>query len=182
MKRTVIVTGSLLLVVFIIALYRYKTSPDTYYNIGLDYQKKRMYASAVVEFNRAVERDPSLGKAWVGLGTAYIQRGMHQQAIEEFQKGLKFNPAYADLWYNLGMLHLSYGHYQEAVQKLQEALRLAPDQLKKTIHFSLAYALSQSGQIDRAIGEYRTGMAIDSTAAEPHLFLAILYTEKGKLH
>ncbi|MBI4530081.1 MAG: tetratricopeptide repeat protein, partial [Candidatus Latescibacteria bacterium] len=180
-KRIVIATGVIVVVILSVGVFSwYTTSPNTHYRLGLEYQRKGMYAKAVLEFHRVIELDPSHGRAWVGLGTAYARRGMYDRAIEELQEGLNRNPAYADLWYTLGMVYLDRGYYQEAAKELQEALRLAPHQLKEGIHFNLAYALSQVGLIDQAIREYHAGLVIDSTAVDPHLSLAALYIKREK--
>jgi tetratricopeptide (TPR) repeat protein len=73
--------------------------------------------------------------------------------------------------------HRADGRLEEAVQELQRALYLQPHWVEARLELAEVYR--ESGELDRAVGEYRVALWDDETAAT-HVRLAEVYMELGE--
>jgi lipopolysaccharide biosynthesis regulator YciM len=55
-------------------------------NMGVFHYLKKDIGSAITEFNKAIERDPSLSAAYINLGDIMYSNGSAQNAISLWEK------------------------------------------------------------------------------------------------
>lgn len=145
-----------------------------YYNaIGTTYYLRGSYKRAVAFYRKAVEIDPTYGKAHINLAFKYAERGEVEEAVRELRIALRIHPDYADLHYNLGLWHLDGNQLAEAEKEFSKALELNTDYL--VARNSLAYTLYRLGEYDEALKQYR--QVIDGG-----LMSADIYTNVGVIH
>lgn len=97
---------------------------DTWYNLGVSYDKPGQSGLAIEAYKRAVQINPQLVQAWNNLGINYGKAGQTAQAIEAFQQVVRINPQDADAWYNLGGNYAEAGNKVQAMEAYKQASRL----------------------------------------------------------
>ena len=108
---------------------------------------------AVAALQRAVELDPSLGRAWNALGAAADRRGDWTLAEKAYGEALRLDPASTIILSNRGYSRLLQGRYDDAVADLTKAVRSHPDEAMVSNNLRLALALS--GRYDEAFAGVR---------------------------
>jgi tetratricopeptide (TPR) repeat protein/TolB-like protein len=85
------------------------------------------FENAVLEFGRAVEREPTNDEATVGLARAQARAGRPAEAESTYQRAVTIRPQYWATHVRLGAFYLERGRYAEAAQRYELATALAPD-------------------------------------------------------
>jgi tetratricopeptide (TPR) repeat protein len=100
--------------------------PLTHYNMGLLLALTGRVDEAIVEYQKALERDPLYSDARSNLAAAFARRGQLDRAAAELRRLLEHDPENASARTNLGLVLLQQGRRDEARVQLEEALRLDP--------------------------------------------------------
>lgn len=94
---------------------------DAYIERGICFDKLRRYASALKDFEMAVELDPKDGAAWHNLGGVYISLGEYDKAIEACETILKDD--IPEFGYLRGLCFLDMGNAHEKAGRYEQALK-----------------------------------------------------------
>lgn len=70
----------------------YSLMPDVYLNLGVVYSLSNRPAQAITNYNKAIELNPRLPKAYAGLADFYLQGKQNAKALEIVTEGLRHNP------------------------------------------------------------------------------------------
>ena len=81
----------------------------------------------IVQYQRAVEIDPSYADARAQLATALLTKGDIKAAEAQYLEALRLNPKRANIHSNLGSLLLRQGRTSQAIVQYEEALRIDPN-------------------------------------------------------
>jgi tetratricopeptide (TPR) repeat protein len=87
--------------------------------------KEKKWPEAAAAWQKVVDANPHLGRAWRELGTALLRKGDYRKAIPAFERtrelgsGYPFNAAY-----NIACCHALLGEKEQALDWLQKALDL----------------------------------------------------------
>ena len=77
-----------------------------------------------VDFNRALELDPSSAEAFNNRGSMYANQGQYDLAIAEYNRALELNPRYAEAFNNRGAMYANKGQYDLAFVDFNRAVEL----------------------------------------------------------
>jgi tetratricopeptide (TPR) repeat protein len=110
------------------------------------------YATAEVQFRRAIELAPDYEGDRLNLGSTLTQLGRLEEAADEMRAVLAMNPAHALAQYNLGVVLDALGRRPEAIEAYTAALRIEPSAYRP--RFNLATALREEGRCVTALEEY----------------------------
>jgi serine/threonine protein kinase/tetratricopeptide (TPR) repeat protein len=142
---------------------------------------------AIALFERATTLDPGYAEAWAALGAAHDYKGsfmgvpeMLQQAIEFERRALALDPSNARAHAWLGGAYLGLGRYDEAIASIRHAVRLEPDNASTRSALARAYWIGK-GQIEQAITEFVSVVAMNPEAGYAYLQLALLLSLRGRL-
>jgi Flp pilus assembly protein TadD len=61
-------------------------------NLGYAQHQLGDIAGAIVTYQRAIEKDPKLGSAWINLGSALVDQGKLDDAARAFRKAVELDP------------------------------------------------------------------------------------------
>jgi tetratricopeptide (TPR) repeat protein len=140
------------------------------------------YDKAIRHFERAIELDPTMARAYDNLGLCYFYQNQNEQAVENYRKAIELQKASAhpSAWPNLNLaITLQFlNQLAEAQANLREAIRLDPGFAKA--HFQLGTVLESLEEPKAALEELQEAARIDPTYAEPHMALARLYHKLGQ--
>jgi Tfp pilus assembly protein PilF len=132
---------------------------------ALDLEKKGDNASALAEWEKALELQPSDARANEGMGIALGVAGKSAAAIPYFQKAAQIDGNFFDAYYDLGIVLMKEKRVNEAVDAFLNAVRIRPGFSKG--HESLAYALYAQGKFSHSLAHLR--LAIEGEPNEVSL-------------
>lgn len=141
---------------------------EEYYNQAIDLSQKGKDAEAIQLLEKAVKLDDEYFKAWYALGTINYHSGIYYKAIDAFKKAVELESE--DYLANnyLGLSRARVGKFAEAIPNFEAAIEVCPDTLLPgETHTNLAASLVQTGNIQRALDFYKSGLDILVRSANP---------------
>ncbi|MCS7012333.1 MAG: tetratricopeptide repeat protein [Chloroherpetonaceae bacterium] len=123
---------------------------DELYASGLAHLSNEAYSAALVDFNKAIAKDPSYWRAY--WGRAYTQWLYLQDtaaALTDYTRAIELAPNEADLYYYRGLLRQELGQHARANIDFTRAILLNPNN---------ADYFFQRGRSRLAIEEYALGI------------------------
>jgi tetratricopeptide (TPR) repeat protein len=99
---------------------------DTRNGLGLVLDQVGRSREAVVEYRRALDRNPNHLGALNNLGAALVGRGQPNEAIRQFERLVALAPGDSDAQTNLGVVLAMVGLYEQAERAFRQALRFDP--------------------------------------------------------
>jgi tetratricopeptide (TPR) repeat protein len=144
-------------------------------NRGLKFDESGAFASAALEFEKAVQLDADFSEAHGDLGVEYTATGRLEEAVCEFQRAIAIDPATAFHHSNLAYTLIRLHRDKEAEAEAQAALGI--DSTSTIAHFLLGFVLAQRPE-KRNAAETHLGLAA-RTFPPAHLVLAEMYRMEG---
>lgn len=99
-----------------------------YYSRAKEYFDKKDYDSALVDFNRDIEKNPSFDRSYFHIGLIYSVRNELERAIPFYEKAAAANKTNFAALNNLGLCYLKLGNKTKAKGAFLKSLALNPDQ------------------------------------------------------
>ena len=132
------------------------------------------YASALAEYERAVELDPLNGDAYRRLGSVYESNNQLEQALAALQKATQVQPDYFKPFQSLGSFYRRRTNYAAAVAAFQRMVALAPNLADS--HVALATAYLELGRFSDAEKEFYISIGLqDTPLAEENLGYTLMH-------
>lgn len=117
---------------------------EGWYNLGIAYGRKRLFAKEVEAYQKALELDPNYVNALHNLGLALRDLGQRERAGQALEKAVSLDPGASDAWNNLGVLRLESGDIAGAVAAFRKAAEA--DAASADPWFNLAIAQIKAGE------------------------------------
>src|SRR5579871_1196618 len=152
-------------------------SPDYYYNRGKDFAAKGKYADAVLNYSKAIQKNPSYGEAFAELGQAELHLGHTRQAYDALTRAVQILPKRRDI--KVSLADLALGGYladQRRPKVLYNQLTKISDELLAEAPASYeglrikAYLAASDNQLDKALEFFE--LANTAKPMQPALVLA----------
>ena len=89
-------------------------------------QDSGMFESAIINYKKYLDINPSDADARVDLGVCYFSIKNYNQAIAEMKKAIEYNPKHQLAYINLGIVSMSTGNIDDAKKFWQKAVDLDP--------------------------------------------------------
>ena len=122
------------------------------------------WPTAVAQFRRGLELEPSNSTLRHKLGTALYMSGDMRSAQETFEEVVRESPEYARAHYSLGVLLESEGRPKEAIERFSAAVAHEPGYVEARVR--LAGLLRWSGRLREAVTHFEQVLAIDPRLPE----------------
>ena len=141
-----------------------------YNNRGSAKVNKGDVDGAIADFNRALQLDPKLAKAYMNRGIAKREKydRIAYGAVDVFLPD-----------YDLGTPKIQKGDLDSAIADFNHALQLDPKNAQAYINRGIAKA--HRGDPDAAIGDYNRALAVDSKYALAYLNRGVAKQVKGEI-
>lgn len=123
-------------------------------------------AAAAADLQRVVERNATLGPAFVELGRARLLLGDSQRAVSAMRRGVELLADNPEAHSELGVGLLATGDVEGAIKELGRAVELDPGCGAR--HGNLGTALMMAGRTREAIVEYEARVRLDDADARAH--------------
>jgi tetratricopeptide (TPR) repeat protein len=139
----------------------------------------RNYETAVADFSKAAEADPSDYTVQFNLALSYSLAGKDSEAIPLYRKVLALKPGLYEAELNLGIILTRDKKPAEAIPLLEAAAREKPREFRPV--FTLAEALFAGGDYPKAEAQYRAAVEIDALSAPAQLGLGRALARQDRL-
>ncbi len=152
---------------------------EHHFNSGIQLYQLGHLEQAKQEFEIALRLNPAELDAHNNLGAIKAQKGDLEGAIQEFRAELMLDPNHPNrtrILHNIGNALLALGHPQDAVLAFESALSQDPNLVET--HISLASALHQLGDDERAQEELEIAIRLDPENPRAHYDLGLLQRAK----
>lgn len=129
-------------------------TPYTYTQRGKVYNDNKLYPKALEDFNKAIKMKPENNNAevYINRGEALKNLNMYDDAIKDYKKASLINKGYVSLaYYNIGVILSLKGKPKQAIYYYSKSLE--NDSSNYITYFKRGEALSELGELDRAIGD-----------------------------
>ena len=133
-------------------------SPQEFQRLGDLYLQQGNPGLAIVQYQHAVEADPSLFRIHYKMGAMFLKKGLPQDAIQHFQEVLKHDDRDALAFEGIGEAYFRIGNEEEAEASLRKAIALQPDRWQ-TRNF-LGMLLDRQKHHQDALVEYEQGLRL----------------------
>ncbi|HVQ35760.1 MAG TPA: tetratricopeptide repeat protein [Candidatus Bathyarchaeia archaeon] len=146
---------------------------------GVSEYKQGRFQDALGSFQRAVDLDPSLIKAWENMGWARHRLGDDAEALRLWHTVLKLEPANVSSWNAVGEVELARGANRDAAAALERSLAL--DGSQPDVRLRLGEAYEKLDRDDAAAAQYRAILSRKRGDEKATLRLADLEEARGRL-
>ncbi|ODS31123.1 MAG: hypothetical protein SCARUB_03769 [Candidatus Scalindua rubra] len=150
---------------------------EGYFNFGVETIKFGKFDLAIQAWEKAIQIDPTMVKAYNYMGRAYYTQGMMDGAISAYKKTVELEPANPETYINLGIAYRYNEEFDAAINELNKAIELNP--LSALAYDEIGMALLKMQKNDEAIAAYKNAAAIDPEFPQPHNHLGVVYLMKG---
>jgi len=117
-----------------------------------------MALDEIEKLKEKVKKDPN-SKLFVPLAEEYRKKGMLDEAISVLMSGLTNQPGYTSARVSLGKIYLEKKMVPDAKGEFEKVVSVIPDNL--FAHKKLAEIYRDTGEKERAIGEYRVVLKLN---------------------
>jgi tetratricopeptide (TPR) repeat protein len=152
-----------------------------YWLARLDYDG-RDYAAAITKFQKVIELDPKMMRAYDGLGLCHDYVGQLDEAINDYHRAIELSRQQLkpSPWPNvdLGVALIEKNRLADAEKSLREAIGYDP-RLPQA-HYELGRVLDEQHRSHDAIDELKRAAELDTAYPDPHYRLGQIYRRLGK--
>jgi tetratricopeptide (TPR) repeat protein len=166
-------------------------------NKGIDYYERGDMEGALIQFNKAINFDPSYAGAYANRGGLYNTKKNLDLALTDLNEAIRLDPNFAPAYANRGSVHYNRKDYESAREdweqtlcldpqfpgtrkKLEDLCQLIKDQKSAEIMRRGNNAASK-GNLDQAIADYTEAARIDPLNANIYLNRGTFYNMKNDL-
>ena len=135
------------------------TFAKAYNNLGIAYQRRRLYDLAIVQYKRAILLDSKLSAPYSNLGNVYYLKGDYNKAIENLKKALKLKKNNPYTHYAIGLVYYYKKDYPDAIKHFRRSAKLNREYAEP--HNLLGMVYFQQGKYEEAILEAQKALQID---------------------
>jgi len=182
--KRILLSGTLLVMFIILANSNFyditnENFAQSYFGLGNVYLKKGDFKNALLQYQTALERQPSLPRAHLNRGVIFFKLGNYTEAEKEFLEEIKVNSGDEKTYNNLSVLYRLQGKHSQAIQFAQKALQSRPNYA--FAYFNLSSAYQAQNQLLKAESVLVEATQIIPQATQIHYALAILYLKNNQL-
>jgi len=152
---------------------------QSYFGLGNVYLKNGDYKNALLQYQTALEKNPTLPRAHLNRGVIFFNMRNYAAAENEFLEEIKVNPQDEKAYNNLSVLYRLQGKTRQAIQFAQKALQSRPNY--PFAYFNLSAAYQVQNQLPKTESVLVAGTQIIPQSTQIRYYLAILYLKQNKL-
>lgn len=104
---------------------------------GKKFYMKNRHSEAMIQFQKALEKDPNNLVAVFNLGIIYLEREEQELAMKQFEKALELKPDDYKSLCNLGGIYYKLGKIKEAFDILNRAIAINPNDINSIQNLKL---------------------------------------------
>ncbi|MBI3755779.1 MAG: tetratricopeptide repeat protein [Deltaproteobacteria bacterium] len=151
--------------------------PDAHNNMAVIYKRQGRLIDARRESAQAVDMIPDNPTYRNNLALTLIDMGKYKEALGELNIVEAMEPKYPDIHIRMARLYFTIGDIIMAENSARKAIAIQPMDFKAHVTLGNIY---KSTNLDLAIKEYETALAINPDYTEAHYNMAVSLKEMGR--
>lgn len=109
-------------------LQKEKGAPEEYYELGSVFLKKKLYAKAISEFQKAIKAGgENMAEIYNAIGFAYFAQEQYDLAIKHYKEAVELQPGYVFALNNLAHSYEKKKLIPQAIEVYEKVLAIAPN-------------------------------------------------------
>ncbi|MGQ0828624.1 MAG: tetratricopeptide repeat protein [Bacteroidota bacterium] len=145
----------------------YRTSDVAYGNLGLAYNNKGDFKTALPLLEKAASLNPKNSEVLNNYGWALSMTKQYEQAIEQFNRSIAIYPKEPKTYINLGNTYGTIGKFDLSIENFTKALELEPN--NTTTLYNLGYTYLNAGNKTKALEYYQRSARLGFKPAQEFL-------------
>ncbi len=141
-----------------------------YLNLGQIFRAKRKWTEALALFKKGLSHDPKNPNIYLDIGNLLRDTQRWEESISFFNKALLLNSNFTKARYNLALTLRDKGDYSQALVLINHLITTNPAYPKAVL--LRGELLEHSGELQRAMEDYRNCLKIDRTFTEAYWSIA----------
>lgn len=133
-----------------------------YSRLGLVALSTKDYATAEINFNRAIALHASDPTDFYNLGIAYLEQGKKEDALRAFTKSESLAAEDANMLESIGSAYTTLGNYDQAISVYEKLMKINSRNVK--VLSLLGDLFYQKGELEQAIKFYRKIIEIEPSS------------------
>lgn len=98
-----------------------------FYKKGVQYSERGKYDLALIEYNKAVKKDPKFAFAWDNMGICYRKLKRYKEAVNCYKKSLELDPKGNNPLMNMGVAYELLQDYKSAAEVYTKFIEYYPE-------------------------------------------------------
>jgi tetratricopeptide (TPR) repeat protein len=139
---------------------------------GIKLSDQGMYAEAIEEFNKALEKDPEQAVIIAHVADAELKLGKNEEALANYKKAIELSPNDPSLYTNMGVVLSKMGKTAESQEVFKKAASMNPASAAQN-YYNLGITLVNSGNSAEAANAFKEAIAADPNYAEAYYQLGM---------
>ena len=128
-------------------------SIDTYYYLGMSFQKAKEYEQAEEVFDQILSLFPDNSIILRAKGILLYELKDYEVAIAIYQRLVEIEPENPIFWYDLAYCHALHNNPELAVFALQRSIEIQPEEFKQHARTDLDFASLQDNEMFKQLIE-----------------------------
>jgi len=137
-----------------------------------------LYESALAEFERAIDINPTMTSAYIGAGDIYRGRGDFETSERRYARAAQLEPRNFDAQYGHGLALQLLNRVADAVRAYLRALTIRPNDFDANLNVGTAYL--QLGEPNQALPYARRAVRLDAESGPARVNLGATYAALGR--
>lgn len=158
MKSRIVIAGSFLLTVALLAVAQSSGEPEVVSKVGKKFYSRSDEKGVVAEAEKKLAADPKNVEMIIALGRAQAEVWRYRDAIATYGRGIELYPTNALLYRHRGHRYISTRQLDKAAADLEKGAKL--DEKNPDIWYHLGLAHYLEGRFDRAAAAYERCRAL----------------------
>jgi serine/threonine protein kinase/tetratricopeptide (TPR) repeat protein len=160
-------------------LQKHSSDANLHFLMGAAKRKLFKNDEAFREYQKAVELDPKLDKAWQQLGFLYVERMDYQNAENALQRATQLAPGDPAGWEGLGQTYTIVKEPDKAEAAYRRLLELEPSNLAGLYNLGAIYLAK--GRMEDAQKLFEKTIELNPNYAEAYNNLGLIYGQQGRI-
>ncbi len=150
-----------------------------YLKRGLAASEAGDLATALKDFERALEINPGNAQAHYNMGVALTRAGQEEEALRAFGAAVEIAPDYVEPRNNAAVILAEMGMIDAAMNQFEEVVRRSADNVDGRVN--LASLLAQRGRLDEAVARLQEAIELKPGYAVAHNNLGEILAARGQV-
>ncbi|MEJ2109171.1 MAG: tetratricopeptide repeat protein [Acidobacteriota bacterium] len=150
---------------------KYSAAVKEHFEKGVDLYNANNYDEAIVEFNAALELDPSQPAIHSRLADSYKKLEKYEDALAAYDKVIELDPTNSNAYTNKGDVLNKLGKEKESLEAFQKATEMNPNAGAQNF-YNMGVTHYNNGDLDQASAFFRKAIESDKNYAEAYYLLA----------
>jgi tetratricopeptide (TPR) repeat protein len=142
------------------------------FDAGLQLTQQGKYADAIVEFKKALEKDPEQPYVLANMADAMSKNNQNEEALAAYEKAIALKPDDAAMYTNMGVLLGKMGKMTESQEAFKKAASVNPGAAGQNF-YNLGATLVNTGKTAEAAEAFKQAIAADPNFAEAYYQLGL---------